>query len=103
MRPRLGLPGLVGRKTGSLSRLGGPSGTLLGKVEVVLRLPDGRGVFGVDELSNVGDTLFLHRHSRQALAREAGDLLEPSRMTPESSFSVQPVTATSDLQVSSLR
>ena len=28
-----------------------------GKVEVVLRLPDGGGVFGVDELSNVGDTL----------------------------------------------
>ena len=29
MRPRLGLPGLVGRKTGSLSRLGGPSGKAL--------------------------------------------------------------------------
>jgi len=51
-------------------------------VEVVLRLPDGGGVFGVDELSNVGDTLFLHRHSRQALAREAGDLLEPASARP---------------------
>ena len=38
MRPRLGLPGLVGRKTGSLSRLGGPTGTLPGRVAAKLKL-----------------------------------------------------------------
>ena len=36
-----------------------------GKVEVVLRLPDGGGVFGVDELSKAGDTPFLAAPSVQ--------------------------------------